>query len=149
MKNQNKKLTNNSAAKLAAGFAVLSLLGASASAQEDKGGQYDPWIITVTWASETSCEITNVKAETNSCNMAEEDICLGRGKYLQWQSSPENIDFDIFFGPVRDAKVKGNNGKAKSKIEEDAPFITYKYSILKRGCDPETDVLDPRIRVNK
>ncbi|MDH4048336.1 MAG: hypothetical protein OEW68_00730 [Gammaproteobacteria bacterium] len=136
---------------LIAGFSV-PVFGVSSGCADistlEKGDKNNPWEITISFSDAEACEIQSVTAESNSCGLPDEDICIERGKFLEWKTDPSGIDFDIFFGPTEEGAIKGNNGKAKSKINDFAPPGMYKYSILRRDCDPEEYLLDPRVRVD-
>ena len=131
------------------GVLLLSACGSSTGTMA-KGDENDPWIVTITFGLDDNgddCRIQRVRPEPNSCGLPDEDICVKRGKFIEWRSEPEGIDFDIFFGPLKKGEIKGNNGTAKSKVNDFAPPGFYKYGILGRDC-PISEYLDPRIRVD-
>lgn len=118
-----------------------------------KGDQTNPWIVTIKFQGSSKCKIESVTAESNSCGFADPtDICVVQNKFLEWQSDPNSVGFDIYFDPIKGGpKYTAPNGKKKVRIDATVPPGMYKYSILGRhnACDPDTDALDPRIRVDK
>ncbi len=118
-----------------------------------KGDQNDPWIVTIKFQGNSKCKIQSVTAEVNACGLANSaEICVRQSKFLRWQSDPNGVGFDIYFDPIKGGpKYTAPNGKKKVQIDANVPPGMYKYSILGRdnACDPDTDALDPRIRVDK
>ncbi len=144
-------------------LATLALLASFASSQvalAGDGSAGDPWIILIKYDSADDCKIIDVEAEATNCvgdldpknpglKKKDDDICVARGKFLQWKTDPEKKNFDIYFHPFSGQPFKGNNGDLKKKIEDDVPVALYKYTILMRyNCDKINDVWDPRIRIN-
>lgn len=115
------------------------------------GSREDPYVITITWKDDgESCEVDEVSAELPSCEPPFTGPCAGRNDWIQWESAPVPIVYRIYFDPLKRSPDKsGGNGVLKRKIDEDAPFAEYKYSILRDRCDPDTDTYDPRFRIDR
>ena len=143
-------------AMIAAVVAISSLLVSCASfvpPSGPKGDQNNPWIVTIKFQGISKCKIQSVTAETNSCLLPDPaDICVDQSKFLEWQSDPNSVGFNIYFDPIKGGpNYTAPNGKKKVKIDANAPPGKYKYAILGRdsSCDPDTDTVDPMIRVDK
>jgi hypothetical protein len=129
-------------------FGLVSCAGGPMTPSQ-KGNQNDPWVVTITWQSKDSCKVAAVTPESTVCvNNPQTDFCVGQSKWVEWQSDPAK-KYMIFFSPFNSASLNaGNNGKAKGKINDKAPFALYKYSILADGCNETLDTYDPHIRVD-
>lgn len=117
-----------------------------------KGDQNNPWIVTIKFSGNSKCTIDSVTAESNACGIADPaDICVENSKFLEWQSDPAGVGFNVYFDPLKNGpNYVAANGKRKVQIDQNVPPGMYKYAILGRdnSCDPATDTLDPRIRVD-
>jgi hypothetical protein len=137
--------------KAAAILAALSMITACASAPTGGPGTKDsPYKITIEFADAKSCEITGVTEEPTICTKPNSGFCIGQAEWVQWQSKPSGIQYEVFFDPINGRPfMSGGNGILKRKIDQTAPWAKYKYSILRKNCDPKTDAYDPHIRVDK
>ncbi len=114
-----------------------------------KGDKADPVILAVTWSAADTCAIDTITPDANICQRTHAEFCMPRSKWIEWQSTPAR-KYDVYFSPFNTGSFNaGNNGKAKGKIDDNAPYALYKYSIVAEGCNPETQVNDPHIRVDK
>lgn len=140
-------LVRGTAALLAA--TLLSACASPPPIGPANGSQNNPYIITINFANATSCTVTSVSAALPTCSLPFTGPCIGRNEFVQWESSPGAIKYEIFFDPINGAPLKsGGNGRLKRKMDSDAPWVEYKYSILRDGCDATTDTFDPRFRVD-
>ena len=114
------------------------------------GSGADPYNVTIHFASSTSCTITGVTEDPAKCSSySGTGFCMQRSKFVQWESDPVGVKYEIYFDPIQGAPMISNaNGVLKKKIDSTAPYSIYKYSILGDGCDADTDTWDPYIRVN-
>ena len=114
------------------------------------GTQLDPYIVTINFKGVGSCEIIDVEEDPASCNAKPStELCASRGDFIRWLSNPAGIQWKIYFDPIQGATIISDaNGKKRKKIDDDAPFGYYKYSILGIGCNKDTDTYDPYMRVN-
>ncbi|MDH3441341.1 MAG: hypothetical protein OEM63_11360 [Gammaproteobacteria bacterium] len=133
---------------IAAIFVSIALGACASGPPTGPGSTSSPYIITINFASAASCTINSVSAALPACSSGP-DQCVGQNEFIQWESNPGGIKYEIYFDPIKGAPLKsGGNGVLKRKIDDDAPYALYKYSILKDGCDPTADVFDPRFRVD-
>ena len=118
------------------------------------GDQNDPWIVTIKFVGTSKCDIQSVVADTrNTCGLPASDICVEHSKFLQWESNPASVGFNIYFDPLQGGPTHtAPNGKKRVQIASPGkiPPVAFKYAILGRhnSCDPLTDTVDPRIRVD-
>jgi hypothetical protein len=116
-----------------------------------KGGRNNPYIIAFSWQNADPCKVdpASVTPEPTTCvDSPQTDFCIGRNKWVEWQSMPAK-KYDIYFSPFVASSVNaGNNGKAKKRISDSAPYGYYKYTILADNCNADTDAFDPRMRVD-
>jgi len=95
---------------------------------------------------------TKIVFDANGCPQPPvADISTSRGKKIEWQAydqagAPSRQSFEIFFDPIKGSPLKGNSGNLKRNIDQGAPKVEYKYTIVGKGC--EHSPLDPNIRVN-
>ena len=69
---------------------------------------------------------------------------------MQWERNPANIRYEVFFDPIQGRPFPSRGtGILKLKIDQDAPWVQYQYSILRKHCSRETDTFDPHIRVDR
>ena len=118
---------------------------------QGNGSPADPWRVTIHFQDAASCKITHVTDDPAKCpNVPDPGFCVLRGKFVQWESDPVGIKYDIYFDPIQGMPLMSNaNGVLKRPIDPKAPFSLYKYSILRDGCNSETDTYDPHMRVDK
>ncbi len=132
---------------------LVALLVISACAPMPLGGpgsENAPYIIKINFASANACAITGVTPDPTTCAKSGTGFCIGQSDWVQWESDPADIRYEVFFDPIQ-GRPFGSNGKGilKKKIDKDAPWVQYKYSILRRHCSKETDTFDPHIRVDR
>ncbi len=115
------------------------------------GSAADPWRITIHFENSTSCKITHVTEDNATCpNVTLRGFCVLRSKFVRWVSDPVNIKYNIYFAPIQGNPLPSNaSGVLTRPINPNAPYSLYKYSILRDGCDSDTDTYDPHIRVDK
>jgi len=132
-------------------LAALSVISACAAVPPGGPGTKDsPYKIRIDFADAESCEITGVTEDPTTCVDPEAGFCIGQAEWVQWESNPSGIQYEVFFDPINGQPlVSSGNGLLKRKIDQSAPWVKYKYSILRKNCDPETDAYDPHIRVDK
>lgn len=78
------------------------------------------------------------------------DVDAERGKKVIWQAvdrdgAPTSVAFRIYFDPTRGSSVYARRGKASRPIEDDAPKVDYKYTVVADDCRDKPE--DPNIRV--
>ncbi len=116
-----------------------------------KGGRNNPFVVKFNWQNAEPCKVDSgsVTPESTTCvNNPQSDFCVGQNKWVQWESTPAK-KYAVYFSPfVASSTNAGNNGKAKKKISDKAPYGYYKYTILADGCDEKTDAFDPQMRVD-
>lgn len=130
--------------------AAVAMLSACAPGPEivKKGDEKDPVILAVTWMPDDACKIDAVTADAELCEINFPEFCIPRGKWVEWQSTPPK-GYTVYFSPFNKGSFKGNkDGLAKAKIDDDAPYALYKYTVVADGCDPKTQANDPGIRVD-
>lgn len=134
--------------RVTAAMLSAAMLGACAGMEPvGSGDENDPYIITIKF-SETPCKVSSVSHTLPNCKYSSQK-CVRRNDFLQWESDPDGIKYEIYFDPLTGAPlVSNNNGILKRRIDADAPFAEYKYSIVKNGCNSATDTYDPRFRVD-
>jgi hypothetical protein len=131
--------------------AGLTMLAACASngSQLAKGGQNNPVILAMTWKAVDACTIDKITPDASLCKESFPEFCIPRSKWVEWRSTPAK-KYKVYFSPFNTGSFNaGSNGRIKGKIDDDAPYAIYKYTIVADGCDPETQANDPGIRVNK
>jgi hypothetical protein len=74
-----------------------------------------------------------------------------RGQTITWQAydqqgAKSREAFKLYFDPIQGATMRGNRGKVSRPIDDDAPKVEYKYTVVGERC--EESPLDPNIRVN-
>jgi hypothetical protein len=112
------------------------------------GTESDPYVVTINFASASSCTINSVTEDATPC-VSGSGFCLGRNQWMRWESNPTGIKYNVYFDPIKGQPLNSDGqGRLKRKIDTDAPFARYKYSILRDGCDKDTDAYDPHIRVD-
>jgi hypothetical protein len=106
--------------------------------------------VTIHFENETSCVVTHVTEDNATCPDAPEPgFCVFQSKFVQWESDPANISYNIYFSPIQGNPLPSNaNGVLKRPIDANAPYSLYKYSILRDGCDAELHTYDPHMRVD-
>jgi hypothetical protein len=114
------------------------------------GSPADPWTVTIHFENATSCKITHVTEDNATCpSVTLPGFCVLRGKFVQWESDPDKIKYNIYFDPIQGQPLNSDaNGILKRPVDPNAPFTLYKYSILRDGCNSETDTYDPHMRVD-
>lgn len=138
--------------------AIAALLSLMASCQSfpapigpPNGGQNSPFLVTFSWQNADPCKVDpgSISFVGETCvNNPPTDFCVGRNKWVQWESTPAK-KYDIYLSPFVASSINaGNNGKAKKRINDKAPYGYYKYTILADNCDADTDAFDPRMRVD-
>jgi len=114
------------------------------------GNPNTPYKIIVNFADANSCTITGITEDTTTCTPPHTGFCMGQNESVQWESNPAGIRYEVFFDPINGQPFKSNaNGILRRTIDGDAPWVKYKYSILRENCDPKTDAYDPHIRVDR
>ena len=139
-------------ARIATIFAAVLLVSAcETTGPAVPGSRDDPYVITITWKDGgSSCEVDTVTATLPNCSPPKTGKCGGRGEFIQWESAPGAIRYEVFFDPLQPSPFRSNGkGVLKRKIDDEAPFAEYKYSILRDRCDATTDTFDPRIRIDR
>jgi len=132
---------------LFAGITVLSACATDAGMLK-KGSQNNPVKLTITWKAD-ACLVDTITPDASLCEDTFPEFCIPRTKWVEWHSTPPK-KYVIYFSPFNKGSLKAeHNGIAKGKIDDDAPYAVYKYTIVADGCDPETKSNDPGIRVNK
>ncbi len=128
-------------------IATLALLASSASSQPP----LPTYVVKINFAGAGSCTITSVTEQATPCKSnPKSDFCVGRNEFIKWESDPAGIKYDVYFDPITGGSLKSNNnGILRKRIDPNAPYATYKYSILGDGCNSTTDTYDPRIRVDR
>lgn len=132
-------------------LAAAAMLSACApgSGMMDKGDRSDPVILAMTWMADDACKIDTITPDSELCAISFPEFCIPQGKWIEWQSTPAKR-YKVYFSPFNTGSFNaGNNGKAKGKIDDGAPYALYKYTIVADGCDPKTQANDPGIRVDK
>jgi hypothetical protein len=132
-------------------LASVTILSACAmdAATIAKGDRGKPVILAVTWKADDTCKVDDIVPDANLCEESHPEFCMPRSKWVQWQSMPPK-KYRVYFSPFNTGSFNaGNGGKAKGKIDDNAPYALYKYSIVADGCDPDTQANDPHIRVDK
>ena len=139
---------------IAAIVAISSILASCQSfpaPSGPRGGQNNPYLVTFSWQNADPCKVDagSFTFDGETCaNNPQTDFCVGRNKWVQWQSTPAK-KYDIYLSPFVSSSINaGNNGKAKKRINDKAPWGYYKYTILADNCDADTDAYDPRMRVD-
>ena len=117
-----------------------------------KGDQNNPYVVEIPWDTENSCKVNKGAFKEDPaglCPPPDSGLCLQRDKFIEWQSvNPADAKFEIFFDPLQPTPLKSANGKLKRKIDANAPIASYKYSIVRDGCDPTAEnTFDPHIRI--
>lgn len=129
---------------------VLFALAACAPMPLGKGSKDDPYKITINFADENSCTITGVTEDPTSCVGGGSGFCIGKSEWVHWESNPARIRYKVYFDPIQGQPLRSDgNGILNKKIDQYAPWVMYKYSILRDDCDRETDAYDPHIRVDR
>jgi hypothetical protein len=114
-----------------------------------KGSMGNPVILTITWNATDSCVIDTITPDTNICQGSHREFCMPRSKWLAWQSSVPK-EYAVYFSPFTKGSFEADrDGFARGKIDAEAPYALYKYSIVAEGCNRQTQVNDPHIRVDK
>jgi hypothetical protein len=132
-------------------FAGLAMLAACAPGDSllAKGHKSNPVIVAMTWKAVDACSIDTITPDASLCEKSFPEFCVPRSKWVEWQSTPAK-KYKVYFSPFNTGSFNaGSNGRTKGKIDDDAPYAIYKYTIVADGCDPETQANDPGIRVNK
>lgn len=132
-------------------IASVAMLSACApeSGMVKKGDERDPVILAMTWMPDDACKIDAITADAELCELNFPEFCIPQSKWVEWQSTPAKR-YRVYFSPFNSGSFNaGSNGKAKGKIDDDAPYALYKYTIVADGCDPETQANDPGLRVDK
>ncbi len=116
-----------------------------------KGNPNDPWIVTIHFENATSCVVTHVTEDPATCqNAPEPGFCVSHNEFVRWVSDPANIMYNIYFSPIHGNPLPSNAiGVLTRPTLADAPYSLYKYSILRNGCDADTDTYDPHMRVDE
>jgi hypothetical protein len=132
-------------------IAAVAMLSACApeSGMVKKGDERDPVILAMTWMADDACKIDTITPDSQLCELTFPEFCIPQGKWVEWQSTPAK-SYKIYFSPFNTGSFNaGGNGKAKGKVDNDAPYALYKYTVVADGCDPETQANDPGFRVDK
>ena len=132
-------------------FAAVTLLSACAPSAGTlaKGDKNNPVVLAMTWETRDTCKIATITPDANICQSTHGEFCMPRSKWVEWQSTPAK-NFYVYFSPFTKGSFEsGTDGIAKGKIDVDAPYAIYKYTIVADGCDPDTQANDPAIRVDK
>jgi hypothetical protein len=79
------------------------------------------------------------------------DATATRGQTIVWQAydqqgAKSREAFKLYFDPIQGATMRGNQGRVSRPIDDDAPKVDYKYTVVGERC--EGSPLDPNIRVN-
>jgi hypothetical protein len=79
------------------------------------------------------------------------NVTVARGKKITWQAYDTNgalsrQNFEIFFDPLNGATLKAPQGKVARPVDDKAPQVEYKYTVVGDGCEHKPH--DPVIRVN-
>lgn len=130
---------------------AIAMLPACApeSGMTKKGDRNNPVILAITWMPDDACTIDTVTPDSELCELEFPEFCIPRSKWVEWQSTPAKR-YKIYFSPFNTGSFNaGGNGRAKGKVDANAPFALYKYTIVAHGCDPETQANDPGFRVDK
>lgn len=137
--------------KVAAILAALSVISACAPILlGGPGSENDPYKIRIDFAAANSCTITAVSEDPTTCVGANTEFCIGQAEWVQWESNPPGIKYEVFFDPIQGRPFNSDgNGILKRRIDDSAPWVKYKYSVLRKHCDHETDAYDPHIRVDR
>jgi hypothetical protein len=134
---------------------LITFLAACASTTASKkrasangnGSSSDPWEVSVHFDATDNCKIDYVLEDP--CASGGSTLCVERNQWVQWESEPSGIRFQVWFDPIQGAPINAPTGKVKKKIDPNAPSATYYYAILPTGAGCTTkDVFDPHIRVD-
>ncbi len=149
--NKNKPIAvSPSGCKVLGVVAGITMLSACAPQADmiGKGDRGDPVLLAMTWKSDDACTIDTITPDADICQHSHAEFCMPRSKWVEWQSKPAK-KYKVYFSPFNTGSFNaGSNGKAKGKIDDNAPYALYKYTIVADGCDPDTQANDPGIRVD-
>lgn len=110
------------------------------------------YTVNIFWKNDSDCKVDRVEEPDTTCKNDDPAFCVGRNDFIIWQSNdPSNAKYEIFFDPITGMPLKaGKEGRIRKRIDENAPFANYKYSIVRDGCSPNEDnTFDPHIRVDR
>jgi hypothetical protein len=139
-------------AVLAVALWLPSLAAQAQDPEQDKGIQ-----VTIIF-DDKHCPIdVKVPEPSMACEKGPDDTpCLRRGKdYIVWSAvledgSPMKEGFSIYFDPFKGKSMEAPKHQStikSNKVDEDAPEVSYKYTVVGTKC-PEHP-LDPNIRVRR
>ena len=79
------------------------------------------------------------------------DVGARRGNMITWQAydqqgAPTEVAFKLYFDPLQGPTLRAPRGRVSRAIDDDAPRVDYKYTIVGDNCEEEP--LDPNIRVD-
>ncbi len=107
--------------------------------------------MTFNWSATDPCALESIvvgpnRKCKNNPNPKFPAACAGRGKRVVFYSQPNNSEFFIYFSPD-DSGMKVTDKGRQLNIHQKAPYVTYKFTVVRNESQCLSKPIDPHIRV--